>query len=71
MHTEIMLAAHIAMHHKLHRQRGLLTGIEDHRTDGRCRRSTSLHDFDVRLPLEGQWLIANIGDLKFDLDRLP
>ena len=70
MHTEVMLAAHIAVHHELHRQRSLLTGIEDHRTDGRCRRSTPLDDFNVGFLREAQRLIADVRHLELGLDGL-
>ena len=70
VHTEIVLAAHIPVHHELHGQGGLLTGIEDHRTDDRCRRSTPLDDFNVGLLREAQRLIADVSNLELDLDSL-
>ena len=71
VYPEIVFAAHVTMHHELHGQRGLFTRIEDHRTDGRCRRSTSLNHFDIGLLGKTQWLIADVGYLELGLDGLP
>jgi hypothetical protein len=64
VHAKIVRTTHRTMHHERHRQRSLLTGHEDHRTDGRHGRSTSRRDFDVRLLFEAQRRSAGIGDFK-------
>ena len=49
----VMGSIHPRMHHKdTGFNRCTFAGLEDHRTDGQFRRSTSLYDFDVRLFLE-------------------
>jgi hypothetical protein len=47
--AEIMLPTHPTVHHVLHPYRSSLTWVEDHRTDGRIRRSTALRNFNRRL----------------------
>jgi hypothetical protein len=64
MDGEIMHAAHITVHHELHFDLGAVTRLKDHRTDGRSRRSAPLHDFNVRLLTEAQWLVTDIGYIK-------
>ena len=56
--SKIVLAAHVAVHHELQGEGGRFAGIEDHRTDGRIRRSTSLHHFHVRHVGEAQLTVA-------------
>ena len=58
------------MHPELDRQGGALAGLEYHRTDGRSRGSTPLHNFDVRRFVESQDLISGIGEPEGYLDRL-
>lgn len=70
MHAEVVLATHIAVHHKLDVHRCLLTGIKDHRTDGRCGRSTPLDNFDVWRLSEAQWLFTDVCHFKLGLDGL-
>src|SRR3990172_10841657 len=70
MNSEVMLPFHTLVHHELHREICALPGLEYHRTDGRSRWSTPLHDFDIRLLFEAEWLIPNIRNLKSHLDRL-
>ena len=60
MDAEVMLAAHVAVHHELQNQAGALAGLEGHRTDDRSGRSTSLYDFDVGLLAEDERLITNV-----------
>ncbi len=71
MHAKIVLAAHITVHHKLHRERGLLAGIECHRTDDGRRRSTPLNHFNVGLLRKLQWPIADIGHFKLRFNGTP
>ena len=68
--AEVMHPFHTLVHHELHGEVRALTGLEDHRTDGRDRRSTPLDDFDIRLLFKPQWLVPNIRNLKSHLDRL-
>jgi hypothetical protein len=49
VHPKIVHAIHACVHHEAHRKCGLFARLEDHRTDGRIRRSAPLHDFDLRL----------------------
>jgi hypothetical protein len=70
MHAEVVQAAHIAMHHKRHRHCGLLSRLEDRRTDGRNGRSTANLDFDEGLRGEAQRLIAGVRDLERYADGL-
>ena len=62
MQAEIVLAAHIAVHHVFHRDHGAFTRLEGHRTDGRCGGSAPLLNFDKRRFGKAKWLVANIGD---------
>lgn len=71
VHAKIVLTAHVAVHHERHREGSLLTGIEGHRTDDRCRRSTPLDGFDVGPLCEAQRLIADVSHLELNLDCLP
>jgi hypothetical protein len=59
-----MRAVHTCVHHENGRlNRSAFTGLEYHRTDGQVGRSTPLAHFDVRLFLEPERAIADIGDL--------
>ena len=69
--TEIVRPAHVAVHHEDHRHRSLLARPKDHRTDGRCGRSTPLDDFNPRFLAEAQRLVADIGQLDVHLDLPP
>lgn len=68
MHTKIVLATHVAVHHELHRKGRRFTGFEDHRTDGRNRGSAPLLDFDIRHFGKAQVLVADVSELEGDLD---
>ncbi len=57
-----MVTAHIPVHHELHADGCALPRFEDHRTDGRRRRSTALLDFDVRCFFESQIPGTGIGN---------
>ncbi len=48
MQAEIVLAAHIPVHHVFHRNHGAVTRLDDHRTDGRGGGSAPLLDFHER-----------------------
>ena len=61
-----MHSFHAGVHHEAHREGGLFTWLEDHRTDGRHRRSATLLDFDIRLFREVQELITGVDQLKSD-----
>lgn len=71
VNAEIVHPAHIAMHHELHTYAGAFARLEDHRTDGRLRRSAPLRNFYVGLFLETQGLIAHIGQSKGNIYSLP
>lgn len=62
MQPEIMQPAHTAVHHGLHPDSRRLSGVEDHRTDGRDRGSTSLGYLQVRFLGKPQRLVTGIGD---------
>src|SRR3989304_2846525 len=65
MQCEVVQAAHVyTVHHEPHRDSRALTRIENHRTDGRLRRSTSLPHFDIGTLREKEWLIADVGQLE-------
>ena len=68
--AEVVFTAHIAVHHELHGQGRAVAGLEDHRTDGRGRRSASLHDLDIGRLGEAQGLVAHIRELKGSGDSL-
>jgi hypothetical protein len=70
MHTEIVWAAHIAVHHEFHRKHRALTWFKDHRTDGWNRRSATLYNFNIWGLTEAQWLIARIIECKRYFNRL-
>lgn len=61
MDAEIVLAVHALVHHELQTHAGAFARLEDHRTDGRCRRSAPLHDFDIGRLTQLQGLVADIG----------
>lgn len=65
-----MLAFHAGVHGELHGDGGGFAGFERHRTDGRDRRSTPLHDFDIRGFGKLKRSIANIGQGKAGFDWL-
>jgi hypothetical protein len=69
VNSEVMLPAHITVHHKLHRKGRRFTWLESHRTDDWGRKSTPLLDFNIRFFREKKRLIAGIGYCKGDLDR--
>ncbi len=71
MHAEIVLATHVAMHHKLHRKLSGLTRLEDHRTDGWRGGSAPLFDFNVRGLTKVERPASGISDGKGGRDRLP
>ncbi len=62
MQAEVMLAAHIPVHHILHGNGGAFTRLEGHRTDDRAGGSAALLDFDVRRFAKLERLIAYIRD---------
>ncbi len=69
MHSIIMRSTHPRVHHERARlDVGALARLQDHRTDGQCRRSAPLQDFNIRLLAETQDSIADIGNL--DPERL-
>jgi hypothetical protein len=68
--TEVMLAAHVAMHQEFHGEIGALTGLEYHRTDGRNRRSTPFDDINIGLFFETEGLVPNIRNFEAHLNRL-
>jgi hypothetical protein len=70
VHAKIVHPIHALVHHETHRNSGLLTGIEDHRTEVRYRWSTTLLYFHVWLFAEAQRLIAHVCKLKRDRNRL-
>lgn len=70
VNLEIVFSIHAFVHHELHRELCTLTRLEYHRTDGRGRRSTPFHDFDIRLLTEPQGLVANIRNFEGNFDRL-
>lgn len=59
--AEIVEAAHVAVHHELHREGRAFTGVEGHRTDGWSGRSAPRGDFDVRLAGDAERFIAHVG----------
>jgi len=59
--TEVVEAAHVAVHHELHREGRAFTGVEGHRTDGWIGRSAPRGNFDIRLVGEAQGLISHVG----------
>lgn len=61
LNTKIVHAIHALVHHELHRQCGLISGFQDHRTDGWYGGSTALCDFYNGFTRKAQRLIANIG----------
>ena len=65
-----MLSAHIAMHHKLHRKIRAFTGLENHRTDGRNRRSATFDDFNIRLLIEAEGFVSNVRNSERGLNGL-
>ena len=71
MHLEDMLAAHLAVHHELHRERGAFTRLEGHRTDDRLRRSAPLHNLNDGHLCKAQWLVAGVAELEPSLHRSP
>ena len=70
MDAEIVLTAHAAMHHELHIQSRAFARSEDHRTDGRHRRSAPLDYFDVGLFAEFQRLVAGVGQRESHIHRI-
>lgn len=70
MNPKVVRATHVAMHHKLHRQLGRLTGLEHHRTDGGFRRSAPLHNSDIRAGREPQGSISDIAQLEDRFHKL-
>lgn len=70
MHSKIVHSFHAGVHHKAHRESSLFTWLEDHRTDGRHRRSAALLDFNIGLLCEAQYLITNIGQLECNRNSL-
>ncbi len=67
--AEIVLAAHVAVHHVFQRDSGAFTRLEGHRTDGRGGRSAPLLYFYIRRFGKAQGLVANIGDPDVIFDR--
>jgi len=66
VHPKIVHSLHTSVHHETHREAGLFTWLEHHRTDGWHGRSTTLFDFDKWLLSEAQGLIPGVGQLKRD-----
>jgi hypothetical protein len=64
MHAEVVLAFHASVHHETHREGRLLARLEDHRTDGRDRRSAALDDFYEGFLAKAQGYVASIRQLE-------
>ncbi len=71
MQAEIVHAAHVAVHHVLHRDYGAFTRVEGHRTDDRGWGSATLQYLDVRHFGEAQRLVADIGNADIVTNRRP
>jgi hypothetical protein len=70
VNSEVVLAAHVTVHHELHRELRPLAGLEGRRTDGRDGRSTPLDDLDVGRLRKLERLIADIRQDELGFDGL-